>query len=207
MKAFALCLALAVLPAFGADRVVPIRLYTAFEQPPPEPVLDSLQEEMESIMRPLGLDLNWRSLADNNGSEVSVQLAVIHFRGSCDTVDLKPFAEHPGALGWTHMTDGVILPFSDIDCNRVRVFVQRDLLAFPREERQPAFGRAIARVLAHELYHIFANTTRHGSWGVAKASYSVQELLAGSFLFEKKECDKLRNYSSHLAATVGATGN
>ncbi len=207
MKCLALCLALGVLPAFSADPVAPIRLYIAFEQQPPPVVLESLQEELGNIMTPLGLGFQWSSLADNKGSEVSVQLAIVHFRGICDTGDLKPFSEHPGALGWTHITDGVILPFSDVDCSRVRAFVQRDLLALPKEERPPAFGRAVARVLAHELYHIFANTTHHGSWGIAKPSYSVQELLSDSFLFEKKECDKLRNYSSHLAGFASGGGN
>ena len=100
---------------------------------------------------------------------------------------------NPGALGWTHVSDGTILPFSDIECDRIRGFIQKDLLAVRPEEREDAYGRAVARVVAHELYHIFANTSHHGSCGVGKSAYTVQELLSDDFQFEAKESMALRN--------------
>ncbi len=57
----------------------------------------------------------------------------------------------------------------------------------PGNEREGAYGRALGRVLAHELYHIFGNTTHHASEGVAKESYTVQDLLTEEFQFEAKE--------------------
>ena len=100
---------------------------------------------------------------------------------------------HPGALGWTHVSDGAILPFSEIDCDRIRQFVQKELLYRKPAEREEIFGRAIARVVAHELYHIFANTHHHGSDGVAKAAYTVQELLSDDFVFEEAQGTALRS--------------
>jgi hypothetical protein len=49
----------------------------------------------------------------------------------------------------------------------------------------------MAGVVAHELYHIFANTMRHGS-GVSKESYSVQDLLSDDFQFQAKESRMLQ---------------
>jgi hypothetical protein len=95
-------------------------------------------------------------------------------------------------LGWTHVSDGQILPFTDVSCDRVREFVQSGLLLFRMEDREARYGRALGRVLAHELYHIFANTTRHGSMGVAKESYSVQDLVADDFQFQAKESRMLQ---------------
>jgi hypothetical protein len=46
--------------------------------------------------------------------------------------------------------------------------------------------------VAHELYHIFANTHHHASDGIAKAAYTVQELLADDFVFEEAQCRTLR---------------
>jgi len=206
MKTLVVCLALGVLPAFGGSRDVPIRLYTEFQHTPPDAVLDAIQEELANILGPLGLEFEWRSLALTQGNEVSTELAVIHFKGRCDTANLEPLDGHPGPLGWTHMSDGEILPFSDIDCDGIRVFVQRELLGLPEPERPAAYGRAVARVLAHELYHIFARTTKHASWGIAKAAYSVQDLLAAKIQFEKKECDLLRAHQLHLAAMNAAMG-
>ena len=203
-----LCLALAALPAFGGGqpaRIVRITLYTDFQETPPDGVVQALQEELESVMTPSGLHFQWRSLAANRGDEVSVQLAVIRFKGKCDITGLEPIDGYPGPLGWTHVSDGVILPFSSINCDGIRIFTQRELLGLPKENREGAYGRAMARVLAHELYHILANTKHHGSWGLAKAAYSVHELLSLSFHFEAKECDALRVRGQSLeVASFGA---
>jgi hypothetical protein len=90
------------------------------------------------------------------------------------------------------VSDGQILPFTDISCDRVREFTQSGLLAFRPEDREAKYGRALGRVLAHELYHIFANTMRHGSMGVAKESYNMKDLLADDFQFQAKESRMLQ---------------
>ena len=200
MKLMVVCLVLGVVPAFGGSREAPVRLYTHFQYSPEDTVVDSLEEEMANIMQPAGVELEWRSLETNTGNEVSVELAVIHFKGHCDADGLTAVDGYPGPLGWTHISDGEILPFSDVNCDGLRLFLQRDLLKLPEADRPAVFGRAMARVLAHELYHVFAKTRKHGSWGIAKPAYSIGELLAKKFVFEKKQCDVLRAHSLRLAA-------
>lgn len=197
-----LCLVLAVLPAFGEQRgasVASIALYTQFQQDPPKAVMESLQDELESLMSPLGLHFEWRNLNASRGHEVAVELAVVTFKGRCDITGLQLRGASSGALGWTHVSDGVILPFSDVDCDRIRGFVQKELLALHPEDREEVYGRALGRVVAHELYHIFANTARHGSCGVGKAAYTVQELVAEDFQFEETESLALRSSKAHTA--------
>ncbi len=41
---------------------------------------------------------------------------------------------------------------------------------------QAAFGVALARVIAHEMYHMIANSPAHTKEGVTKESLSGQEL-------------------------------
>jgi hypothetical protein len=142
-------------------------------------------------MTPIGIHFEWRDLAKSAGHEVSAELAVITFLGRCDVSGLTGHSKFEGALGWTHVSDGQILPFTDVSCDRVREFTQSGLLSFRSEERGEKYGRALGRVLAHELYHIFANTTRHGS-GVAKESYNVQDLLSDDFQFQAKEARMLQ---------------
>ncbi len=195
MKSFLLGVALAVLPAFAASRVhrgSPITLYADFQQDPPAVVLDAIQSELENIMSPIGLHFDWRPLKGHQGHEVSVELAVVTFRGACDAERLKPVAGSPGALGWTHVSDGVILPFSDVDCDGIRSFVQSGLLRMAKAEQQDAYGRAVGRVLAHELFHVFANTPHHADVGVGKAAYTVKELLSRVFHFQERDLDALR---------------
>ena len=212
MKLWLFCLMLGVLPGFGKDRpqgAVPITLYTKFEQTTSPEVVAAMREEVANIMEPIGIAFEWRNLADATGSEVSVELAVITFKGACTTVALSPHTRgNPGALGWTHVSDGIILPFSEVDCDRIRTFMQRELLAREPAIRSMLFGRAVGRVLAHELYHIFANTSHHGSCGVGKGAYSVQELISNDFRFEDKETEILRartHTEGGLAFTQGGT--
>ncbi len=205
---FLLCLTLGTPPVFGeeirqAPVAAPISLYVQFQQEPPPAVADALHDELEAIMGPIGMRFEWHSMGVGGGSEVSVELAVVNFKGHCDAANLVSARSNPGALGWTHVSDGIILPFSDVDCDRIRNFVQRDLLTLAPEDREGTFGRAVARVLAHELYHIFANTARHGTWGVAKAAYTVQELLAHEFQFETRESEALRGGKAHAALENG----
>lgn len=168
-----------------------VALFAEFDQTPPAAVMDSLRSELDSIMAPAGLQFEWHSLAHDNG-EVSAELAVVSFKGRCDSTALPLHSTNPGALGWTHLSDGVILPFSDVDCNGVRAFLGARLLALRSGDRSGALGRALGRVLAHELYHIFANTTRHATDGAGKPAYSVEDLLSAGFSFAKRETLAIR---------------
>lgn len=207
MKLVLFCLLAGVFPGWSETRgatFAPITLYTQFEQAPPGGVLKALQDEVASIMAPIGIRFEWRDLGKTGGHEVSAELAVVTFKGRCDAAGLLTRSKFEGALGWTHVSDGQILPFTDVSCDRVREFVQTGLLAFRVEDREAKYGRALGRVLAHELYHIFANTLRHGS-GVAKESYSVQDLLADDFQFEAKETRMLQT-SRPKPAVEGTAG-
>jgi len=180
------CLMLAVMPALGQireDQVAPITVYTRFLSEPSAGVVDSLKAETESIMSEMGLTFGWRSL-ENHGSEVSVELAVVTFNGKCAIAAASQ--GHSGtstALGWTHVSDGQVLPFSEVDCDRIRAFIQPEFSGMPAKEREAVFGRAIGRVLSHELYHVFAKTVHHGSRGVAKPRYCLSDLVSEEFHF------------------------
>jgi mono/diheme cytochrome c family protein len=193
MKYFLCWLALAVLPAAGEPAgVTPITIYTQFQNPAPEPVIFAIQQEVATIMAPLGLPLLWKPLASATGREVAAELAVVTFRGSCDSQDLMSPAASITPLGFTHVSDGVVLPFTEVDCDRVRYFLRKELVRIEVNDRQAVFGRAAARVLSHELFHIFVGTTHHASNGVAKPDFTERELLAQHFRFEASEFRILR---------------
>ncbi len=195
MKFAILALALTVWPAPGGSlpRTTPlITIYTSFQHDVAEPVEQAMQAEVASIMKPAGFDVEWRSLNGANDSRVAAEIVVVTFRGSCDTQSQSLFQPESKGLGWTHLSDGEILPFAEVDCDRMLALVQGSLFRLPSAERPGAFGRAMARVTAHELYHILARTMHHGS-AVSKPSYSSQELLAHELLFDAREMKALHN--------------
>jgi hypothetical protein len=171
----------------------PITIYTDFENVTSNPTVQSLKAELSDIMDPIGLHFEWRSLArEGDRSAISSELVVVKFKGVCSAEDLLPGRLTQGALGWTHISDGQLLPFSDVDCDRIRQFINPLVNGYELEERNRILGRAMARVLAHELYHIFANTMHH-TRGLAKGFYTAGELVAPAFRFEEKEFQALRN--------------
>jgi len=208
LRLFAFCLLAGVFPGWSETRgaaFAPISLYVQFQQPASEGVILAIQDELESIMEPIGLHFDWRELT-KAGQEVSAELAVVSFKGRCDLANLSGRSKFEGALGWTHVSDGQILPFTDVSCDRVRDFAQSGLAALSAEEREEKYGRALGRVLAHELYHIFANTMRHGSMGIAKESYSIQDLLTDDFQFRVKESRLLQSSRPRMHLAEPATG-
>src|SRR5262249_50407731 len=141
--------------------------------------------------KPVGRDIEWRSLEESSEHHVAEEIVVVTFHGNCDA-QTNPFAQpESSGLGWTHMSDGEILPFAEVDCDRMRALVQTSLMRLAEANRGAVFGRAIARVIAHELYHIVAHTIHHGS-GLSKPAYSAQELLSDEFVFDPQETKALR---------------
>lgn len=206
MKNILVCLGLAAMPAPGqppAPRVAPIALYTHFQKTPSPEISDALRKELVAIMSPIGLEFEWRSLPAKP-NEVANELAVITFTGKCEVKPLSLIPRDPSRLGWTHVSDGVVLPFSDIDCDAIRGFVQIGLARFSKAEREEVFGKAVARVLAHELYHVFAKTQHHSAHGVSKAYYSMGELLSDRFEFERNEAEVLRDGRVPVMAQTSA---
>jgi hypothetical protein len=53
-------------------------------------------------------------------------------------------------------------------------------------------GRALARVIAHELYHIITGTTDHHATGVAKAAFSARDLTDARFEFDNSSISRMR---------------
>jgi hypothetical protein len=170
-----------------------ITVYTQFDHDYSSASIEQMKEELVLLMSPLGLDIAWRDLNRAQGNEVSAELVVVTFKGSCDMQESIPAGVQTGALGWTHMSDGAILPFSDVDCDKIRRFIAPELRFVAADRREVVYGKAMGRVLAHELYHVFTNTTRHAGWGIAKGFYTSRDLVAERFEFREKDTVALRS--------------
>jgi len=188
----------AMLPCRGADGGLPISavLYTRFQMEPPPAIMESIRDELASIMSPMGFHIEWRSLSEGGDYPEAMKLAVTTFKGRCDASEKSPVIRTGGALGFTHITNGTILPFSEVDCDAIRAFIQKELWMRYSDASSKLFGRAVARVLAHELYHIFASTAKHASCGLGKSTYTTTDMLSNDFQFEKGDAIALRNGKS-----------
>ena len=168
-----------------------VAIYTKFLEPPSGVSVEHLKAEMDAILGPV-LRLEWYSLEQATGQDVKADIVVVKFQGRCGSNAQPPPLRRGGPLGWTNVVDGEILPFAGVNCDRIRELMEGNLAASPDTERDQLFGRAMARVLAHEMYHFLAKTARHAVDGVAKARYSAADLAGPCLRFEEEQLRQVR---------------
>ncbi len=143
-----------------------------------------MRTEVEALLRPAGIGVAWRVLHDRIYGESFPMLTVMRLHGKCSG-GAPPVGLRSGALGGTHMTDGVILPFLNVDCDLVRGYVSPELATQERCNADLMLGRALGRVVAHELFHVLTRTARHGRSGLTKARFSVSDLVGPGLALER----------------------
>ena len=154
----------------------------------PAPILSAMKREARLAVESSGIRVDWRS-QDEPFGETTGAAAIVEMRGQCSSATPLPGAgrhqeRRAEPLGQTHLVNGAVLPFADVLCDAVHRLVDRDLRAARPGEREELLGRALGRVLAHELYHILDRTTRHAHQGISRGEQSSADLLApagGSF--------------------------
>ncbi|MBN8730843.1 MAG: hypothetical protein J0L64_09900 [Acidobacteria bacterium] len=172
------------LPAQEAE--VAVYLKAGAEQP--AAIVESLQRETQALLRPAGVKLVWRELHESSRHEDFQAVVVARFEGSCvaarEEVEMAG-AGRPAALASTPVQEGVILPFTTVNCGAVKRLTSALMRDEPGARRNYLFGRALGRVLAHELYHILGQTRLHADKGIAKPAFHARELLAETFAFHE----------------------
>ncbi len=140
--------------------------------------IKTMQMELDRIVAGTGLGIEWVSkdapVVDFRGRTVSIDL-----RGSCVAAPEHRLLEGP--LGWTKIVDGHVLPYVEVDCARIRALITPAWSASDPLERDLLFGRAIARVVAHELAHALTRTRHHEGEVLRKTALSPTDLLFGSY--------------------------
>jgi hypothetical protein len=134
-----------------------------------------MTREVARIMKRSGLKLEWH--LDSVEKVFNEPLAVVKLLGTCG-MDVRGAAAKPGPLGWTDVVDGSLLPFSELACDRIRGAVESVMHLDDRIRANELLGRAMGRVLAHELFHIVAGTRQHTESGVSQAALSPADLIA-----------------------------
>jgi|SRR5579871_1074641 len=159
--------------------------------------LDEMKQELWELMNPTGFRIAWRDARSSTQIQAS-HVAVVELRGVCapPRVDVRMAPAKQGLpLASSSTSDGEVLPFSAIDCAALNRFLGPSLGKKAEAVRNFIYGRAMARLLAHELYHVLAHTQEHTLAGIAKPSFSIKDLLAEHFGFERAALDKLRQPS------------
>jgi hypothetical protein len=150
-----------------------------------------MEREASQIIAASGLKLDWRERSESADTSFN-DLVVMTFRGSCTFVPAPPVYDELGPYASTRTANGEVQPFGDVDCDRVVNSVRSAMFGGDFARGDILVGRALGRVVAHELVHMLTKSEAHGKEGVQKASLSGKQLIAASLPLSEFDVDRLR---------------
>jgi len=111
--------------------------------------------------------------------ELAGKPITVYLLGDCLPPPLKiPF---PGIerLGWVSEVDGKIVPIIHVECTQIGAEISGQTEWMNKKRRTEAMSDAIARVILHEWVHVATQSAAHGSDGLIKPIFGVDDLLCG----------------------------
>ncbi len=169
-------------------------LYVRTVSPQSSRVTEIMKRELAPLMVTAGYRVEWRE-SRGKFESTAATLVVLQLEGDCAASSGSSAPESAAAesrtLASTAISDGTVLPFSTIHCAPL----SRVLWPLVGQEggarREFLYGRAMARLLAHELYHILVNTRDHDRDGIAKSHFTPADLVTERFAFEHTTLAKM----------------
>jgi hypothetical protein len=181
MRPVAILSLLAVLGSAAAQTrtaMVPVTVVLDFEQSQHVVSLNDVQAELQKLLAGSKLSVNLRLRKELPANPQLGDLVVFKMRGHCTAAPLPvgALSDERGALAMTYTNDGEILPFGEVECDQVRQSLERILGRADDDRHRAAFGLAVARVIAHEIYHMLGNSKAHTKTGITEESLSAVQL-------------------------------
>ena len=143
--------------------------------------------ELGHLLSAAAIRVDWHDPAVKSGGVEDDYSAVVRLRGSCrpaePTARFQTAVRGPFPLASSAMADGVVLPFAEVDCAALNAFLGPSLWRASDQIRESHYARAVARLMAHEIYHVIGQTHEHARAGIAEPAFTVAELLSDHFEF------------------------
>jgi len=185
--------ALAVSPGVAIDRESPsvLTVILDFKGPHSRTSLKEMKRESGLILNSSGVQLDWRMLGEDPFASYQ-DLVVMTFRGACEYEPAAPRYDELGPLAMTHTTNGEVQPFGEVDCDRVVNSARGAMSGNDFSRADLLIGRAMGRVVAHELVHMLTKSGQHGAEGVEKPALSGKQLIAAFLPLSAFDIDRLK---------------
>jgi len=157
-----------------------------FAGPVSEPFWETLQGELDQNSSPVAPErsIRWMKRQQFQKGMEFPEVVQVRLRGHCNADQPNGQQVAGGALGWVYMytINGEIQPIAYVDCDQIAQTLERELRGMSFRGRRQKFARAIARVVAHELTHIFSQSAHHSPRGLERAHLSASELTSDGML-------------------------
>ena len=90
-------------------------------------------------------------------------LVIVKFTGKCVLEPAGYLYDERGPMAFTYSTDGVVQPFSAVACDKVTSAIRPAMAGGDFAKADMLLGRALGRVLAHEMVHMLSKSGAHGA--------------------------------------------
>lgn len=188
---FVLCIAAAVMLA-GNSGVAEthLALILSFEKPTSEMIIAAMRAEVERLFAPVQAVIELAVLDDGLAlTSAADHMIFIDFEGEC-----RPgLRERPGkvsdlTLGHMYSVDNQLQAIARIRCSALGRHIG--------PVTEGVYGRALARIVAHEMYHYLTQRSSHGNHGLFTSDLSAPSLTGHWLDFDKDDLGMLK---AHLA--------
>lgn len=149
---------------------------------------ESMQEEVQSLLGN-NFAIRFGAVTDPFGS-TSGRLVVFTMRGYCSMDHVASNEPRGLALGSAVVSEGAVLPFGRVECDRIRASIQGYSRA-GSEQAQRQLGQAMGRVVVHELYHMLSGSMSHSRHGLTKGRLSSLELTASTAKLPRESAEAM----------------
>jgi len=186
---------LCLLPLYACLHVAgatDVTVVTDFDGPHSVRADQQMKRETEENLKGAGLHLDWRG-RDEVGHNSYENLVVVHFKGKCILEPVPILYDERGPYAFAYNADGDVLPFSEVECDQLTASVLSAMWGDDFARPDYVMGRALGRVVAHELVHILTKSAAHGSDGVTQAKFSGRDLIGAPLRLSRTDVERLRH--------------
>ncbi|MGD1070228.1 MAG: hypothetical protein ABSB15_08815 [Bryobacteraceae bacterium] len=161
-----------------------------------------MKRESALILNTAGVLLDWR-IRGEDASDSNNDLVVIAFKGACDFVSAPSEYNEAGPLALTFTANGEMQPFGEVDCNHVVNSARKAMPGNNLSRGDLLIGRAMGRVIAHELVHMLTKSGQHGTEGVEQPSLSGKQLIEDYLPLSAFDINRLKQEFRYRSAGQG----
>jgi hypothetical protein len=176
-----------------------------FDRLPDRSTVEWMEQEAGEIFSDAGVPFSWHlgpeDVVEATGPQVSVQ-----FHGKCGLEPGAMPAPVRGPMAWVQPQGGEIRSFIDVDCDRTAAMIWQNRGTLPLPLVTRTFGRALARVVAHELYHYLTQSAFHTGSDLFRPAMTSMDLTMPQVRFECGEIEALRKGMSKFTGTAQPVG-
>jgi hypothetical protein len=167
-----------------------LTLVLDFEAPAPRGSVAEMKRELETLLKGTGLTFDWRMRGEASGKSFE-NLVLVRFKGKCVLEPMPWLYDERGPMAFTYSTSGAVQPFSEVACEQVAAAARSAMSGADFAKADVLFGRALGRVVAHELVHILSKSGAHGREGVAKTALSGASLISPEMRLSPADLERI----------------